>query len=498
MMKSLNYKLVSLYVISVFIIVTAVFLVNEYVAFNRSNSNATQLMEMGPGYINGATLPILEEQARSNGDNIYDLFSEYVTGSTATSVLEHFRPVFALNNPVGRSENTSITILPELFRSSDNYYLLEDASSEIGPLIISDNYFPFTISSFVNGPPWRRLYYSRVAGYDDLVIIGALDIRFQPEKRWLSKVPGDVILVSPLVLVAALLLGSAITRMTVSPITRLTRFSETLAAGALDTRTSVTSKDELGRLAHSLNRMAARLQETFDSQKRFISDAAHEMRTPLASMKIAVTGALTNIKTDVEHQQLLDFLARRISTQERLIADLLLQARADENDSLSSGQPVDITGVITGAAREFDPVFEDRGIRFQVDMREVHPGNRLYVKGDPAQLSRLFSNLIDNAAKNTPSGGQVSVELTAEDDHVVVRVRDTGRGIAPEHLDKIFDRFYKVSEDRTPESGFGLGLSISRGVATRHGGEITVESVLGKGSVFTIRLPLFKGREMSK
>lgn len=474
-------------------IVTTVFMVNEHSAYERSETTAVQLMEIGPGYINSATLDTIEVEARNQGENIFDILSEFITGTTATGILETFHPVFPLLGPGGRGDSTTITLLPELFRSSDNYYLIDDPSSEIGPLIISDNYFSSTISLFIDGPPWRRLYYSQVDGYDDLVIIGSLDIRFLPEKNWLGKVPGDVLLVTPLVMVAALLLGSIITRITVSPVIRLTRFSEKLAAGSLNERTGFTSKDELGRLAHSLNLMAARLQDTFNSQKKFVSDAAHELKTPLASMKTAVTGALINSKTKEEYHQLIDFLSRKIDVQERLITDLLLQAKADEVDSVTACQLVDIADLVARAAGEFEPIFDEKGLNFTPDTAELPPHRKLYVKGDAGQLLHLFSNLFDNAAKYTPAGGRVGICITADDENVFIKVRDTGGGIAPEHLDKIFDRFYKISADRTPESGFGLGLSICRGIAVRHGGEITVESEPGEGSVFTVRLPLYFG-----
>ena len=187
-MKSLNFKLVALYVLSAFIIVTIVFAVTEYVNYNKSENSSKQLMEIGPGYINGATLGTIEEEARARGDDIHDLLSGFITGNSASGVLDNFRPIFTLAAPGGRSDSTTITLLPALFRAGDNYYRIDDATSEIGPVIISDNYFPSTISFFIDGPPWRRLYYSRVEDYNDLVIIGSLDIRFLPERNWLSRV----------------------------------------------------------------------------------------------------------------------------------------------------------------------------------------------------------------------------------------------------------------------------------------------------------------------
>jgi signal transduction histidine kinase len=311
-----------------------------------------------------------------------------------------------------------------------------------------------------------------------------------PQLKWRDEVVSDIIWSLPVVTIFALFLGWAISWMTVNPVTRLTQFSERLAEGALAERTAVKSKDEIGRLAYSLNRMAAGLQQSFDSQKRFVSDAAHEMKTPLASMKTAVTGALTDNRTVEEYQQLLEVLSRRIEAQERLITDLLSQARADETTRKTDYQTVDITKIVAGVAEEFAPLFDERGIKFRLETGRLAVGEPVTVKGDGEQLSRVFSNLLDNAAKYTSPGGEVVLGLITDGNNAVIRVEDNGKGIAPEHLNKIFDRFFKVSEERTPESGYGLGLSISRGIITRHGGDISVESTLGKGSVFTVKLPI--------
>jgi len=170
---------------------------------------------------------------------------------------------------------------------------------------------------------------------------------------------------------------------------------------------------------------------------------------------------------------------------ESLINDLLFQARAEGDNT--TGQLVVIEEVVTEAAEAFHPLFYERSIRFALNISQASGKS---IQGNARQILRLCSNLLDNAAKYTPAGGKVSMELVADDHEAVIRVRDTGTGIAPEHLDHIFDRFYKVAADRNPESGFGLGLSICRSIAIRHGGSIAVESEVAKGSVFTVRLPL--------
>ncbi len=246
------------------------------------------------------------------------------------------------------------------------------------------------------------------------------------------------------------------------------------------------SEDEIGSLADSFNRMAERLEKAFSSQRYFISDAAHELRTPLASMKTAVSYALTKPRAGDNDQQLLVNLYQRMETMERLINDLLKQAKIDEGN-LADKQVVNISTLLDTVAEAFELLFEERGIIFSY--RSDHG---LCLRGDQKLLLRLFSNLLDNAAKYTPAGGRASLEAFRKDKQVVIKVSDTGCGIAPEHIDKIFDRFYRVAANRPSETGFGLGLSICRSIVKQHGGEIEVKSETGKGSIFIVTFPASK------
>jgi signal transduction histidine kinase len=477
---------------SVFLLVGAVFMYMEYSKLLESDTNAGRLMETGPGYINGVTPGVFDGPGSINIVNLYDALNQELGGLTPSKVIENFRPIVDSTLPGGVGFSTTVTRVPEAEIPSYKAYLVSISKSEIGPVLLTDNYFSRTIHDYLNQHPIPRLFYLPIEGYDDIVFVASLDPRFMPQTQWLDAVVRDIIWSLPLVTIFALFLGWAISRMTVNPVTRLTQFSERLAEGALDERTVVKSQDEIGRLAHSLNRMAAGLQQAFDSQKRFVSDAAHEMKTPLASMKTAVTGAMTEKRTTEEYQQLLEVLSRRIEAQERLITDLLFQARADETTRTTDYQTVDLTKIVTGVAEEFAPLFDEKGIKLRLETSQSSGSKPVTVKGDGEQFSRVFSNLLDNAAKYTSPGGEAVLELTTEGDNAVIKVKDSGKGIAPEHLDKIFDRFFKVSEERTPESGYGLGLSISHAIITRHGGEITVESTLGKGSLFAIKLTLFR------
>jgi len=252
----------------------------------------------------------------------------------------------------------------------------------------------------------------------------------------------------------------------------------------LSQRVKYRSGDEIGRLANSFNRMSERLENAFNSQKRFISEAAHELRTPLASMKTALSLALSQPRKEEYYQEILIKLSERADILERLVNDMLLLARLDE-DAPVTAAATDMTEVITKASEVFQPLFEDKDIRYTSQVE-----NSLYVKGERIQLIRLISNLLDNAAKYTPEGGRITVKASAQNTKVIIQVQDTGCGISPEFMDKIFERFFRIPDAEGNQKGFGLGLALCRSIAKKCGGEISVKSIVGEGSTFIVDLPL--------
>jgi signal transduction histidine kinase len=230
--------------------------------------------------------------------------------------------------------------------------------------------------------------------------------------------------------------------------------------------------------------MADRLEDAFNSQKRFVSDAAHELRTPLASMKTSVTRAQTSERNTGEQQKLLDFLTGRISHMETLVNDLLFLSRADESKLKSNAITLDLSKLLAEVEESFRCLFEDKDIKF---MSGIAAG--LNVKADRILILRVISNLLDNAAKNTPPGGSVSLAAIKQNNWVIITVGDTGAGIQPEHQPHIFERFYKVPGSSGANNGYGLGLAISKSIINSIGGEISVQSEPGEGSTFIIKLP---------
>lgn len=248
--------------------------------------------------------------------------------------------------------------------------------------------------------------------------------------------------------------------------------------------------DEVGRLAATFNEMLARLETLFRTQQRFLADVSHELRTPLTTVRgnldLLRRGAANEPETRRETLEAIDGEVARMS---RLVADLLLLARADAGVRLKK-EAVELDTVLLEIYRQ---------ARLMSNGVEVSLGHedQAVVMGDPDQLRQLLLNLVDNALKYTPSGGQVKLSLYNERNWVRVVVADTGFGIPGEHLEPgprgvplIFERFYRADRARSRSGGgTGLGLSIAYWIAQAHGGQISVESQEGKGSRFTVRLP---------
>lgn len=293
---------------------------------------------------------------------------------------------------------------------------------------------------------------------------------------------------APAFLVLAALGGYWLSRRALAPVDAITGAARTIGAQDLSRRVAIPrARDELQRLANTLNEMLGRLEAAFQRVTQFTADASHELRTPVAVMRTSAELALRKQRSDAEYREA---LARILSESERvshLIDQLLLLARADSAPAALPVVRTDLTAALQAACNEAKVLAESKQLRFQQSI----PADSIWVQGDAASLHRLFIILLDNAVKYTPAGGAVDVRLRSDDGHAVAEIRDSGIGIAPQDLPHIFDRFYRSDRARSRESGgTGLGLAIGRWIADAHHGEIRVESVPAKGSDFEVRIPL--------
>ncbi len=225
------------------------------------------------------------------------------------------------------------------------------------------------------------------------------------------------------------------------------------------------------------------IRQSLETQRRFVSDASHELRTPIAVVKANAELLLRHPEQTIEHN--IDQVAAINEESDhlsRLVGDLLTLARADEGRVSIAREPVDLDELFAAVLRDMEALAEAR----EIDLRsDLQAGT---VTGDPQRLRQLLAILLDNALKFTPPGGRVTVESRRSGSRVTVTVTDTGPGIPPEDLPRVFERFYRADRPRSPQAGTGLGLAIAKWIVEAHHGRISAESP-GRGARFVVRLP---------
>ncbi|MFU8839968.1 MAG: sensor histidine kinase [Nitriliruptoraceae bacterium] len=276
------------------------------------------------------------------------------------------------------------------------------------------------------------------------------------------------------------LLASRIAR----PVEELSRTADALAAGRLGERAPhPVAEDELADLTDAFNGMADALERTDAARRRLLADLAHELRTPLATIEAYHEGLADGIvEADGDTLSTLQDATARL---QRLVEDISLVSRAEEGQLRYDLHPLDLAELVQGSVDAVAPAAHER---LQLEVRL--PQAPVMINGDRDRLAQVLANLLNNALEHTPDGGTVTASLTATDHEAVLTITDTGAGIAPEHLEHIFERFFRADPARRHVAGSGIGLTISRAIVHGHGGEITAHSDgTGRGSTFTVRLP---------
>lgn len=237
---------------------------------------------------------------------------------------------------------------------------------------------------------------------------------------------------------------------------------------------------EIAVLANANNRMLDRLEQTFQQQEQFTSDVAHELRTPVAVV-MAQCEYAQKTGSEEEYREVLDVIYRQSKRINNLITQLLKFSRLDQGRMHLQDEMLDLTEIVPSICEEEQEKAQG-AVTIRMELKEA------VTTGDISLIAVVIQNLVQNAVKFSHPQGQVEVETGEEEKEVFVRVTDHGIGILPEDMEKLFRRFYKCDQSRNAE-GFGLGLALSGKIAQKHGGRITVESVFGVGSVFTLYLP---------
>lgn len=298
----------------------------------------------------------------------------------------------------------------------------------------------------------------------------------------------SLILIPLTALVAAAGAGALLERL-LAPLRRLVGETREIGIGALSRRVPEPGRpSDLQELAHSFNGMLMRLERAVDALRRFTADASHELKTPLTSIQGNVQVALSRPRSAEELRETLAEVMEETEWMQHLVDGLLTLARSEEGPVAVQRQPVPINGLLEDAVEMGRLLAMEKPVEISLD---AEPG--LTVRGTPGPLRQVFVNLVSNAVKFTNSGEVRVVARRLEDadlaDWIEIRVSDTGVGIGPEELSRVFDRFYRGDAARVRAGGTGLGLAIARLLIEQHGGRIDVQSRLGKGSEFRVLLP---------
>ncbi len=302
----------------------------------------------------------------------------------------------------------------------------------------------------------------------------------------LRRVQWLLLLSIPLVLVVATAGGYWMSRRALAPVDEITRAAQSVSEHNLSNRLAIPqTTDELQRLTITFNQMLGRLETSFKRITQFTADASHELRTPVALVRTTAELSLRRRRDNPEYREALDQILDEAKRMTGTIESLMTVARVDSGAETLDIRTIDLARFARDACLGSEPLAQSKQIQFESQI----PETPVLVRGDASALQRLFLILIDNAIKYTPSTGHVRVSLTAQAGNVVVTVEDTGIGISSEDIPFIFDRFYRADKARSREAGgAGLGLSIARWIADAHHASIHVESTLGEGSTFEIRL----------
>jgi len=309
-------------------------------------------------------------------------------------------------------------------------------------------------------------------------------------RRTLDEIRNQLLVALPTALLLASVLGWWLARGSLRPIATITDTARRIRTG--DSRESIPtsgSGDELDRLAVTLNEMMARIHRDMQRMRRFSTDAAHELRTPLSLMRSNVEVVLERDRSAEAYRRALRDTIAQVEHMAAGVEALLTLSRSESGLSPERKVDVALAPLIRSVAEFFEPIAAEKGI-------ELHcrPLPEAELRGEPVWLHQLVSNLLHNALRYTPNRGRIEVGLYCENGCAEISVADTGPGIPTAERERIFERFYRGEADRGAE-GMGLGLSLVHEIARAHGGCVTVEDASGGGALFRVTLPLDSRRD---
>ena len=407
---------------------------------------------------------------------------------------------------LGNSPLPGLNQLFEQFMNQGNlnkFYRIYDGSGNVGSRSknISASQFPLSQGAYADALEGKNSYETFTVGGQQPIRVITMPILLEGKLINLVQVGTSLEAVQetlrnlkiflftavPSVLILAALFARFMARRALKPISRIIDTAREIGQGQeLSKRIPVLKiKDELGQLALTFNEMMNRLENSFAQMRQFSSDASHELRTPLTVLKGQNELILSKQRKPEEYQEVISSNLEEINYMSKVLEDLFVLSKSDENQVNLDYKPVDLRALVEEVCKHAEILAEEKNIKIIIAFLEP-----IEIKGDEVRLRQMVWNVLQNGIKYTQQGGELKISLQNEGDFALLTIQDTGIGIPEEDLPLIFNRFYRVDKARTrDEGGSGLGLSICRQIAEAHKGKIEVESKLGVGARFKIRLP---------
>jgi len=304
-------------------------------------------------------------------------------------------------------------------------------------------------------------------------------------RKVLQQFTWNYFIVAPIVILVSALFGWFMAGRALEPVNSVAETAQRITHSNLDMQIPLRhAGDELDRLIEAFNRMMARLSSSFEQVRRFSTDVSHELRTPLTVIRGQLEVALFTAKTAEQYRDAMVNALEDVERLSNIVRALLMLSQAETGQLVLQKSDIDLSDLVRDLVDQFQIPAEAEGVSLTAELPEI-----CLIRADRTQIERLITNLLSNAIKYTPTPGEVLVSLAEDGDRAKLSVRDSGVGIAQDHLPHIFDRFYRVPS-ADPEKGLGLGLSFVAWIVRAHGGTIEVASEPGKGATFTVWLPV--------
>lgn len=345
---------------------------------------------------------------------------------------------------------------------------------------------PGFFTTRLNSGAWIRLL-QRAVEVDGIRAVVRAAFPIEQTEREMASLLWVLVVGLPIAIGAAGFAGYWLAGRVLAPVSKMTDEAQAITAERLSARLPIVNpNDELGRLGSTFNDLFARLEESFEQLRRFTSDASHELRTPLTVIRSVGEVALREPHHDEPaYREVISTMLEESDRLTQLVQNLLTLARADSGRISLKREAFDLGELAGEAANHLRVLAEEKGQQLKVTVIA------LTVVGDPSVLRQAVVNILDNAIKYSPPAGMIQVLVEMRGRDAVLEIADNGPGIAPEHRERVFDRFYRIDASRSrAEGGFGVGLAIARWAVGANGGRLEVAERVGGGSVFRITLPL--------